>query len=289
MQGRDEKRRHGGRESSHPSIEHAINGRASGQRGVISLDQLTDLGLSASAVRSRVASGRLHRIHRGVFALGPAPLSTQSRLMAAVLACGSGAVLSHRSAAALWGLRPDNRAVIDVTIPRPGTRERPGIDIHRSRCLLRRDSDFVDGIPCTSLARTLLDLAETVNRRALERAIDRAEVLRLFDMRAVDDVLARADGRRGAPLLRSVLSEHEAASTLTETELEELLLAICRAAGLPAPEVNVWIALSGEEFKVDFLWRRQRLIVETDGRGAHTTRQAFERDRERDQRLMVAG
>ena len=132
MEGWDEKRRHGGRNSSHPSIEHAINAKAGRQHGVVALEQLIGLGLSASAVRSRVAAGRLHRVHRGVFAVGPAPLTGQGRWMAAVRACGDGAVLSHRSAAALWGLRVDNRAVIDVTVPRRGGRERRGIDAHHA-------------------------------------------------------------------------------------------------------------------------------------------------------------
>ena len=290
MEGWDEKRRHGGRNSSHPSIEHAINAKAGRQHGVVALEQLIEIGLSASAVRSRVATGRLHRVHRGVFVVDPAPLTGKGRWMAAVLACGDGAVLSHRSAAALWGLRADNRAVIDVTVPRRGGRERRGIDVHHSSTLIEPDTTDVDGIPCTSLARTPLDLAEVVDRRGVERAIDRAEMLRLFDMRAVDDVLARASGRRGASLLRSVLAEHHAGSTLTESEIEELLLAICRTAGLPSPEVNAWVALDdGGGFRPDVLWREQRLIVETDGRDVHSTRQAFERDRKRDQRLMLAG
>jgi len=290
MEGRDEKRRHGGRNSSHPSIEHAINGRASRQHRVIALEQLLELGLSASAVRSRVGAGRLHRIHRGVFVVGPAPLTVPGRWMAAVLACGSGAVLSHRSAAALWGLRADNRAIIDVTTPLPGGRVRRGIDVHRSCTLIEADITEVDGIPCTSLARTMLDLAEVVDRRSLERAFDRAETLRLLDMGPLEALLTRSTGRRGTKLIRSVLAEHHAGSTLTESEIEELLLAICRTAGLPSPEVNAWVALDdGGGFRPDLLWRRQRLIVEADGRDVHSTRQAFERDRKRDQRLMLAG
>lgn len=289
MKGWDEKRRHVGRNSSHPSIQHAVNDIARAQHRVIALEQLVELGLSSSAIRSRVAAGRLHRIHRGVFVVGPAPLTAQARWMAAVLACGLDALLSHRSVAAHYGIRPDHRATIDVTTPRPGGRARPGIDVHRSRSLTAADITVVDGVPCTSLARTLLDLAEVLDRRGLQRAIERAEVLRLFDMRAVDDVLARANGRRAAPLLRSVLAEHAPASTLTESELEELLLAICRSVGLPAPEANAWVLLDCEQFKVDFLWRKQRLIVETDGRAVHGTRQAFERDRRRDQLLTVAG
>lgn len=290
MEGCDEKRRDVGRKPSHPSTEDAINGKAGQQHRVIALDQLGAIGLSASAARSRVASGRLQRIHRGVFAVGPWPLTREGRWMAAVLACGSGAVLSHRSAAAAWGLRTDDRATIDVTTPRRGARQCRGVQVHRSRLLVEADVTSVDGIPCTSLARTLLDLAEVLDRRGLERAIDRAEVLRLFDLRAVDDALTRGNGRRGVPILRSVLAEHIAGTPPTESRLEELFLALCGTAAIAHPEVNASLTLGGGvTFRPDFLWRRHRLIVETDGRDVHATRQAFERDRKRDQRLMVAG
>jgi very-short-patch-repair endonuclease len=206
-----------------------------------------------------VASGRWRQEHAGVFAVSPAPLTRMGRWKAAELACGANAALCHRSSAALRGLRPDNRPLTDI--------------------------ETVDGIRCTSLARTLLDLAEVLDRRGLERAIDQAEILQVLDMTAIDDVLARADGRRGAP----ILGEHYAGSTMTRNDIEELFLQICRHAHLPQPEVNIWIPIPGEEWQVDFLWRQQRLIVETDGRETHGTRQAFERDRARDQRLMLEG
>lgn len=271
-------------------MEHAIDEFASDQHRVITHEQLIDIGLSQSAINRRVACKRLHRIHRGVFVVGPLPLAAHGLRMAAVLACGEGAMLSHRSAAALWGLRPDNRATIDVTTPRAGTRSRHNVVIHRSRTLTAADIDTVDGIRCTSLARTLLDLAEILDRRGLERAIDRAEQLRILDMNAINDVLARAKGRRGAKLLRWVLDEHYAGSTLTRRKLEELMLAICRTAGLPRPRVNEWIALPNNTgYEGDFVWPQQRLIVETDGYETHGTRHAFEHDRKRDQRLMLAG
>ncbi|MGH2919594.1 MAG: DUF559 domain-containing protein [Solirubrobacteraceae bacterium] len=256
---------------------------------MIALRQLRELGLGADAARKRVASGRWRQVHAGVYALSPAKLSREGRFTAAVLACGPGAVLSHRSAAALWGLRPDNRAVIDVTSRRRRGRQRTGITAHQGR-LLARDIDAIDGIRCTSLARTLLDLAEVLERRGLERAIDRAEQLRLLDMHAINDVLDRANGRRGAPLLRAVLARHYAASTLTQSELEERFLLICLTAAVRAPEVNAWIALPGNTgYRADFLWRSLRLIVEVDGHETHGTRLAFEEDRRRDQRLTLAG
>lgn len=234
MEGCGPQRRYVRRLGPHPRLKHAIAELARGQHNVVALRQLRALGLSASAVRDRVASARLHRIHVGVYAVGHAKLTAKGCWMAAVLACGDGAVLSHRSAAALWGLRPDNRARSDVTSRGRAGRQRSGVVAHLGRGLMPADVTVVDGIPCTSLARTLLDLAEVVDRRGLERAIDRAEVLRLLDMLAVNDVLVRANGRRGVALLRTVLGEHDPGSTITDSELEELLLAICRTAGLPA-------------------------------------------------------
>jgi predicted transcriptional regulator of viral defense system len=259
------------------------------QHGVVSLPQLQFLGLSARAVRDRVAAGRLTRIHRGVYAVGHGRLTKRGHWMAAVLAYGPTARLSHRSAACLEGIRPDNRAKTDVTLPSRSARPRPGIDVHTSTTLVPADVTAIDGIPCTSLPRTLLDLAEVVDERAIAKAVDQAEVLRKFDLRAVDEVLSRAAGRRGAAVLKRVLAEYEG-PTLTDRELEERFFALCRSAALPKPAVNEWITLDrGIAYKADFLWRAERLIVETDGWGSHGTRQAFENDRRRDRRLSVAG
>jgi hypothetical protein len=251
---------------------------------------LAAIGLGARGVRHRAASGSLRRIHHGVYAVGGATLTDRGRWMAAVLACGPGAVLSHRSAADLLGLRASDRALVDVTTTTGGGRGLAKIDGHRSLTLTSADITAVEGIPCTSVARTLLDLAEVVNRRAVERAFDQAEVLQLFDRRKVDDVLARAGGRRGSAVLAAILSEHGIGRTLTRRALEEAFLALCDRSGLPRPEVNAWAVIEGAEaFEVDFLWRQERLIVETDGWEFHRTRQAFERDRARDQQLLVAG
>ena len=258
------------------------------QHGVVSLAQLLALGFTASAVRSRVARGRLHRIHRGVYAVGHDRLTRQGRWMAAVLAYGGQAVLSHRSAGGHWELRPDNRWAIDVSVPRPAVHSRRGIQAHITATLTGADVTIHDGIPCTTVARTLLDLSEVVDRRGLERAIDRAEMLRRFDLRAVEDVLARAGGRRGVGVLRSVLgswSDHG----LTETEIEERFFRACDAARLPRPLANAWLRLEDREIKADFLWPAERLVVETDGRATHSTHAAFEEDRRRDQSLVLAG
>jgi len=259
------------------------------QHGVISLRQLQSLGLSASAVRTRVTAGRMHRVHAGVFAVGHASLTRRGRYAAAVLACGPGAVLSHRSAAALRELRASSRAAVDVTTPRRAGRKRTGIDVHSGATLLPRDVETVDGISCTTVARTLLDLAEVLERRQVERACEQSEVERVFDLREVEDVLERADGRRGAAVLRSILAEQAIGTALTRRELEALFLELCRAAGLPRPDVNAWLPLEPTGVEADFLWRERRLVVETDGRETHFTTWAFESDRRRDQRLMLAG
>jgi predicted transcriptional regulator of viral defense system len=259
------------------------------QHGVVTLSQLIELGLTARAVGYRVAAGRLYRVHDGVFAVGYPRLTREGHYMAAVLACGTDSGLSHRSAADLRGMRRSSRKAIDVISSGRSGRRRAGIDAHTSSTLLPRDIVKVDGIPCTTVARTLLDLAAVLPRREVERAFDQAEVLEVLDARQIDDVLARAGGHRGAGVLRTVLNEHSPGSTLTRNRLEEAFLEICDNAGLPRPEVNVWIALEPTGCEADFLWRAQGLIAETDGGAAHGTRRAFVKDRRRDQRLMLAG
>jgi very-short-patch-repair endonuclease/predicted transcriptional regulator of viral defense system len=275
---------------SPPRREREIATIAARQHGVISTHQLLSLGLTRSAVNQRAAAGRLHRVHPGVFAVGHPIVSREGAYMAAVLACGPGALLSHRSAAALWDLRRSERPRVDVTAPGRRRRAIRRIEAHRSRTLGPRDATCVKNIPCTSVARTLVDLAEVVDGRALERACEQAEILNLFNADALEDALVRARGRHGAPRLRAVLGAAVPAETPTRSELEERFLAVCRAARLPRPEVNAWIPLaSGEGVEADFLWREQALIVETDGHATHGTRRAFERDRRRDQRLALAG
>ncbi len=274
-----------------PRRDQAISTLAAVQHAVVGLAQLEQLGLTADAARKRAAAGRLHRIHRGVYCVvDPVLLTRRGRFMGAVLACGDAAVLSHRCAAILHDLGLYTRAPIDVSAPGSRGRGRNGIRVHSAATLTAGDVSAIDNIPVTTLARTLLDIAGQSTRREVERAVDRAEQRRLLDMTLIDDVLARADGRRGATLLHSVLREHKVGSTLTRSELEEAFLQICRHAGLPPDHVNAWIAFphaGGAE--ADFLWRARRLVVEVDGRDVHTTRRAFESDRRRDQRLATLG
>jgi very-short-patch-repair endonuclease len=262
------------------------------QHAVFSLEQLVALGLSQRAVQKRAAAGRLHRIHQGVYSPSPAALlSLKGRYMAAVLACGPGAVLSHRSAAALHELRATSRTRIEVTVAGRTGRNHPGIQVHRSTTLTPADITTVDGIPVTTIVRTILDLATVLPRRAVERAMDQAEILEALDGRALADQLARNHKLPAARLVRSILERHRAGTTPTRNDFEERLLALVRTANLPDPEVNAWVIPpdGGPAFSVDFLWRQQRLIVETDGYATHGTRQAFEGDRRRDQLLTLAG
>ncbi|HET9104167.1 MAG TPA: DUF559 domain-containing protein [Solirubrobacteraceae bacterium] len=262
------------------------------QHAVFRPDHLEAIGISRSAAAQRVAAGRLFRVYHAVYSFVPANLlSIEGRYLAAVFACGPSAVLSHRSGAALHGLRPSRQARIEVTVVGSGTRCHPGIQVHRSRTLdSARDVVEVRGIPVTSVARTLLDLAEVITPRGVTRALDQAEILRCLDVVAIRDQLKRNHGRHGAPVLAELIQCHHGADTLTASELEERVLALIRRANLPAPEVNAMIALpEGEPIYGDFVWRAQRLIVETDGRASHGTAQAFEGDRTRDQRALLGG
>jgi very-short-patch-repair endonuclease len=203
--------------------------------------------------------------------------------MAAVLACGDHAFLSHRSAAALWGIARGASARVDVTAP-IGRRGRPGIALHRFRGLHPDDEAEREGIPVTSVARTLLDLAEVVDSRRLGRAVEEAERLGLFDLRAIERVCERNGGRHGLrPLLAVVRSLQPAPET--RSELERGFVDLCRRAQLPTPAVNALVA----GYEVDAVWWDYGLAVELDGYAFHRTRAAFERDRTRDAALMLAG
>jgi hypothetical protein len=276
-----------------PPLDAALAELGATQHAVVTLNQLRELGLSGSAVHDRAAAGRLHRIHRAVYALVPRELlSRDGRFIAAVFACGPGAALSRRSAGGLQGIRHSERSKVDVTIPQRAPRKHTGIDVHRSTTLSLQDVTLEHNIPCTTVARTLLDLAEVIDRRGVERACDQAQILEVLDGRALLDQLQRNEARPPARVLRAVLDEHYIGSTPTWSELEEAFVALCRTARLPQPEVNVWINPYDDDpssIRVDFVFRDARLVVETDGRKTHGTRQAFERDRRRDQRLTVAG
>lgn len=256
------------------------------QHGVVTSAQLRDAGLGEGAINLRGRNGRLHRLHRGVFAVGHSRISREGRWLAAVLALGEGAVLSHVSAAALWGIRHSSSSYVHVTVPTSGGRHRRrGIVVHRSLTLGPADVDEEQAIAVTSVSRTLLDLAGVLAPGRLERAIEQSLALRLFDLRAVDAVLAANPRPPGAAALAEIIARIHDEPSLARLELEALMLDLCDAHGIERPEVNVLI----EGIEVDFLWRTHRLIVETDGRQWHDTPHGFARDRERDERLTVLG
>jgi very-short-patch-repair endonuclease/predicted transcriptional regulator of viral defense system len=259
------------------------------QHGVVALWQLVEMGLNDRLVDKRVAMGRLHSIHQGVYAVGHRLLSADGHRMAAVIACGPHAVLSHRSAAALWGLRRDSRNRLDVTAPGRRGRAPIGIDAHRDGSLKPADRTEIRGIPCTSVARTLLDLAAVASPHELRNAVTQAEVERVFDLISVRELIGRSRRRRGVARLRRAVAEHDVRDERTRGELERSFLALCRKGELPLPEVNVLLTIGGVKLEADFLWRDARLVIETDDRRSHLTVTAFEKDRRRDQQLKVAG
>ncbi len=273
---------HGTRHTGRDAIIAALAGR---QHGVVARRQLIAAGLTKRVIDAALAAGRLHLLHRGVYAVGHAVLTRQARWMAAVLACGDRAVLSHADAAALLGLRPSTAARIHVTVPSTAGRLRAGVlVVHRSSTLTTDDTTLVDGIPVTGVGRTLIDLAEVVAPRSLERAMEEAEVLRV-DWAQVVAALDRHPGRRGAARVRARLAAGTLGTTLTRSELEDRVLELCDAHGLPRPAVNARVA----GLEVDFWWPAHRLALEADSRRFHDTATAFERDRARDERLVREG
>ena len=245
------------------------------QRGLVTRAQLLAAGLASAAVDGRVASGRLHRVHNGVYLLGHPVLPAFARELAAVLACGAGSVLSYLTAAIVWGLLSDDEGPVHVTTTGAHRRGSPGMVVHRARDpeITRRH-----GLPVTTVRQTLLDLAAT-NHPALPRALNEAQVKRLVSL---DELLTFAHGRPGARALRALATEHPG---YTRSKAERLLLALTKRADLPRPQTNIHLL----GYEIDALWPRHRLALEVDGWAAHSTRKAFERDRVRDADLQIAG
>ena len=237
--------------------DHAIAAIAGRQHGVIALRQLVALGLGERAVNRRVAAGRLHRVHPGVYAVGHSSLTARGRWMAAVLACGDGAVLAIRSAGALHGIRESASPRNEVYVPRRSSGGPEGIEVRGRPDLTGADVTLVDGIPCTSVARTLLDLAAVLGDAAVENAIDRAEQLRLFDGRAVDDMLARKPGRRAAAPRPC---EPQSRQRPDAPRVRAAVLRVLPRPGPAIPRVNVPIQLEDTLFIADFLWPSARHV-----------------------------
>ncbi|MGZ4196276.1 MAG: DUF559 domain-containing protein [Solirubrobacteraceae bacterium] len=259
--------------------EREIARIAGRQRALITRSQLAALGLTRATIDHAIVRGRLHRIHHAVYSLVPfgvlPPLAAE---LAATLACGKDVVLSHHSAAAVWGIRPSFNDPIHVTaIGRDAGRGRPGIRAHRVAELDHRDIRRFQNIPITSPARALLDIAPDLTDREIERALDEALIRRLVTHAAINAVLAAYPNRRGVARLRA-LADPGRPTTQTRSDGEEALLAALRRANIPAPEVNARVA----NYTADFLWRAEKLIVELDGYEYHRGRAAFERDHQRD-------
>jgi very-short-patch-repair endonuclease len=252
------------------------------QHGAVSRQQLLELGLTAEAVAHRLLTGRLHPVARGVYAVGRPHLPREGRWFAALLSCGPSAVLSHRSAATLWRIHPDDRALTDLTVSTTARRRRPGAVVHH-RALVPGERTVHAGVPATTVARTLLDLATKVRADRLERAISEADKLDLIDPESLRATLDSYAGRAGVTALRTILDRH--AFRLTDSELEVRFLAIVRRTDLPLPDTGT--RLNG--FKVDFHWPSLGLVVETDGLRYHRTVDQQMRDRLRDQAHAAAG
>jgi very-short-patch-repair endonuclease len=259
--------------------ERAISGLAGRQRALVTRAQLRELGIGRRAIDYAIARGRLHPIHQSVYSMVPfAVLPPLAIELAAVLACGDGALLSHHSAAAVWGLRPSVSGDVHVTvIARETGRRRPGIRVHRVSELDPRDIRRYQGIAITSPARALLEIAPGLTERELERAIDEALVRRLVSHAAIAAVTNAYPNRRAVARLRA-LADPGRPTTETRSNGEEALLAALRRANIRAPEVNAKVG----NYTADFLWRPEQLIVELDGYDYHRGRAAFERDHQRD-------
>jgi hypothetical protein len=250
--------------------------------GVVSVRQLARLGIGRASVEKAILGGRLHQLHHGVFAVGHTDLSLYGYCLAAVLGGGPGALLSHYSAAWLWGLSKASPVPVHVTGPVP-RRHRSSIRQHRSRTLTDEDRGLEKGIPVTSVARTVLDLAALVEFRRLRRLLKRSEELKTFDLPLFESVLARNKGHRGARPLRRALAIYRP-PRFTRSGTEDYFLHLVEQAGLPRPVTAYNVA--GHE--LDVYWPDHRFAVELDVFETHGTRESFEEDRSRDEDLKLA-
>lgn len=257
-------------------VDREIAALASTQRGLITRPQLFALGLSRSAIGRRLTSGRLHRVHAGVYSVGHPPLTRAARWLAAVLACGEGAVLGIRSASAHWRMHDGEGRFPDVIVPGRGGRGHPAIRVHRMR-LHPDDRTAHKGIRVTTPERTLIDLAAALDERQLARALREAQYLQQFDARAMQAALARKPCRAVAALVADLVA--------TESPLEDLLLVIIDRYRLPRPEMQYRIL----GHRLDFVWPAAKVVVETDGWESHSTRRSFQADRTLSNRLQLAG
>jgi hypothetical protein len=265
----------------HGSLDRAIGRLAEHQYGLVTRTQLSQLGAGRGAIAHRIDECRLCPVHRGVYTVGHRLLTTHGYWMAAVLACGPGAVLSHYAAAALWGIRRGGR--IEITVPR-GRKGRPNIRLHWAS-LPDDETTTHRGIPTTTVPRTLLDLSAVLQSDELRSALRQAEQLRLTDPLWLGSLIERYPGKAGIATVKAVVEEAQRGLSIVKSELEERFLAFLIRVGLPLPLTNVLI----EGVEVDCVWPAARLIVELDGRAFHDATDSFEADRARDRQLAAKG
>lgn len=273
------------------SLNRAIGDFAERQHGIVSRAQLRKLGVGDSTITARIASGYLRPIFRETFAVGHRAITRRGRMLAAVLACGEGTVLSHGSAAELLGLWDKEPAVYDVIPTDWSGRKITGIRWHRVRFPLADETEVQNGIQCTTVSRTIVDMAGRSSWSQLRRLVEQAAIMRQLDPEEIDLVLSRGR-RRGAPRLRTILApwrNNAEPRPRLRSRLEARLLPRLIEEGLPTPHTNVRLSLEEHDLEIDLLWADQRLAIETDGEETHGTPAAFERDRWRDQLLVAAG
>lgn len=252
------------------------------QHGIVARRQLLALGFNAREIEHRIARGRLHVVMRGVYAVGWPRLTRERRWIAAVLACGNGALLSHGSAAALWGIGTEQKGCIDVSVTRRCELRRPGLWVRGRPSLRAEEVTSIDGIPVTSIVQTLVDLATEIPSHRLERAVNEADKLDLIDPEALRAALDDRPGEPGVKTLRKVLDKRT--FRLSDSDLEILFRPIATAGGLPQPLTKQLV----NGYEVDFFWPELGLIVETDGLRYHRTPSTQTRDARRDRAHVLA-
>ncbi|MFL5871278.1 MAG: hypothetical protein ACJ75R_09360, partial [Solirubrobacterales bacterium] len=266
--------------------EGVIADLARQQHGVVSRAQLRARGFSDRAISIRLGQRRLHVVHRGVFAVGRRSLSSHGRWLAGVLAAGAGAVLSHRAAGALWNIIRW-AGEVDVTAPTRRSSRR-GLRFHEG-AIAEYERSIEDGIPVTTPARTLIDLASVLDRDRLRQAVAKAEALELTDRVGLPSLLERHRGRRGTRALREIVADRRLGLDVARSELEIHFGAFLRERGLPRPEMNTWLEVGGTWIQVDCLWRDEGVVVELDSRAHHADWDSAEADRARDRALIAHG
>ena len=276
----------GSRERGDFRCDAVVSERAAGEWGVLSVSELLACGLSHSGVQRRVERGWLHRLHPGVYAVGHSAVSPEGRFLAAVKASGPSALLSHFSAAELQDFIDAADRPPHVTVPAPRRRRPPGIRVHRTAVLLPQDVIRVQGIPVTTPARTIVDLAGYLTEKGLRRLVRRAQGERRVNVQQIVDTLDRLGSRRGSGRLRKSLATGPAP---TRSELENIVLDLILRGGFEHPDVNKPLMLGGRRVIPDFRWPVQRLVVEADGAAWHDNALARAEDAERQALLEAHG